>query len=131
MTSVAQTVQGVMLYGEFLARVIDQGIESALDNYAEDDMKRDGALAGFEACRDKSTLDLAHLLKEAKKDQEEARHNDKPHYWYFRCFAAEVEWVCNCVSAILHNEGEQVIIAPTARGYLKAASIIGMAAQPA
>ena len=37
-------------------------------------------------------------------------------YWYARCFALEVEWVCNVVSAMLMNEGRPTIVTPTARG---------------
>ncbi len=59
-----------------------------------------------------------------------AFHERKDNYWWFRCYQAEVEWVCNVVSAMLMNEGHITPLLswlPTANGYIKVASIIGVA----
>ncbi len=121
-----------MSTGDFLTRVIDDGIAAAKADYSEPRQahKRDGAVAGFEACRDKSPAELGELLTRARRDQMAAFDGPIETYWNRTCFMHEVEWVCNCVSAVLQNEGLPVIITPTARGYMKAASIIGVA-QPA
>ena len=36
-------------------------------------------------------------------------------YWKIRCYEAEVEWVANCISFALVNEGQKPIIEPTVR----------------
>jgi hypothetical protein len=113
---------------EFLTRVIDEGIAAARRDYSRPDQKDklEGSVAAFVACRGKSVLDLAKILAEADVATDAAANCDDEKYWFYRCFAAEVEWVCNCVSAVLHNEGKPVIIPPTARGYMQAAKIIGV-----
>lgn len=113
-------------YNEFLNKVIDDGIEAAKEDYASRPEKLKGSIEGFEACRGKNPLELAEVLKQASKKTHEARMNRVPNYWEIRCFEAEVEWVCNCVSAILMNQGLPTIISPTARGYMKAAQIVGV-----
>ena len=47
-------------------------------------------------------------------------------YWKARYFSIQVEFVCNTVSAMLANEGLPTIIAPTLRGAMNAARIIGV-----
>lgn len=119
-------------YETFLERVINDGIAAAKNSYARADQKDklDGAVAGFEACRNKDPQELKAILSAATI----ARHEGHPcypktspaTYWYYRCYELEVEWVCNVVSAALLNEGKPTIITPTARGVLKAAEIIGV-----
>ena len=123
-----------MEFNAFLARVIDDGIEAARRDYKrpEQKSKLEGSIEGFEACRDKSPAELADLLQKAHVRAQTAyfRVNEKEisdeEYWKVRCFEAEVEWTCNCVSAILMNEGKPVIVNPTARGVLKAAEVVGV-----
>lgn len=115
-----------VFYDQFLERVISDGIKAARRDYADDPMKRDGAVAGFEACRGKSPHDLKVLLKSAAEQVEAAFVNEHSRYWYFRCFEAEVEWTCNVVSAALCNQGLEPIIHPTARGFMAAANIVGV-----
>ena len=45
-------------------------------------------------------------------------------YWRVRCREAEIEWVCNVVSAMLVNEKKSPIIPPTARGTITAGKIL-------
>lgn len=115
-----------MTYDEFLTRVIDEGIAAARTDYASSPHKLKGAVAGFEACRGKDTVALAQLIIEAGKMTQDALLAHVPNYWEIRCFEAEVEWVCNCVSAMLLNEGLPTIVPPTSRGVMRAAEIIGI-----
>jgi hypothetical protein len=69
---------------------------------------------------------LAELLEAARHASQDARDRQDDKYWFYRCYEAEVEWVCNCVSVILHNHGMPVIIHPTSRAYLHMATILGV-----
>ena len=128
-----------MSYEEFLNRIIDDGIEAAKTDYCRPSQqnKLEGSIAGFEACRKKTAgqchvegvvVALADLLAEARKATLDAhmRREESEEYWRIRCYEAEVEWVCNCVSAVLINENRPCIIPPTARGVMKAAEIVGV-----
>lgn len=93
-----------MNYNDYLNGVIDGGIEGAKRSYSNPNnsnhpMMLEGAIAGFEACRGKSPEELGVLLGEAGKNTTRAMLEDLPDYWRHRCFHAEIEWVCNCVSA--------------------------------
>lgn len=115
-----------MTYEKFLERVINDGIEAAKSDYANDKMKRQGSVAGFEACRGKTPAQLAELLAQAREATHLACLKRVEGYWRVRCYEAEVEWVCNCVSAMAMNEGLETIIPPTARGVMKVAEIVGV-----
>lgn len=113
-----------MDYGYFLERVINEGIEAVKSDYAkpEDKLKLDGSIKGFEECRGKSPEELAQLAYEARTKVAKAFTDDAKDYWYWRCREAEIEWVCNVMSA-----GIQTTIGgmnPTARGVMKAHEII-------
>ena len=114
---------------DVLKRIIDDGIAVAKADYRlpEQKQKRDGAVAGFEACRGKTPAQLAVLLESARTNTREAHRSEATNYWEIRCFEAEVEWVCNCVSAILANQHLPVIVTPTYRGVMKAAEVVGVA----
>lgn len=116
-----------MTYDEFLVRVIDEGIAAARRDYADDAPRREGAVAGFEACRGRQPAELGALLIQAESQAGRAHWGESSErYWYLRCFALEVEWVCNVVSAILVNEGRDPIVPPTCRGVRRAAKIAGV-----
>lgn len=120
-----------MTHNEFIERIIDDGIVAATRDYNRPDQRDKllGSVAGFSACREKSVAELNELLQASKTAAEDARRrDDKEQYWWFRCYELEVEWVCNCVSAILQNQGLPTIITPTARGYMKAAEVVGVKA---
>lgn len=117
-----------MDYAAFLTTVIDQGIAAASESYRNSPSKLAGAVDGFNACRGKLPPELAELLTEARKATAKAYHDKAADYWRIRCYESEIEWTCNVVSAMLMNQGLAVIIPPTARGVLKAATIIGVAA---
>lgn len=121
-----------MDFTTFLDRLIDDGISAAKDSYRrpEQQQKLLGSIAGFDACRQVRGIhvhkDLGELLDSSKSATACARDQDKAKYWWYRCYEMEVEWVCNCVSAVLHNEGLPTIITPTMRGVFKAADIVGV-----
>lgn len=117
-----------MEFDAFLTRVINEGIEGARVSYTSQAQKPklDGSIAGFEACRGKSVSELKLLLEASQTASEDARRGKERNYWWYRCYESEVEWVCNCVSAALMNSGQPPIIPPTARGLMKAASILGV-----
>lgn len=117
-----------MTYEEFLARVINEGIEAAKADYSKesDKLKLEGALAGFEACKGKSPDGLGELRIATFKATQEAFRTQVRDYWHIRCYQAEVEWVCNVVSAMLNAEGLAMITYPTAKGIMKAADILGV-----
>lgn len=115
-------------YNEFLKRIIDRGITAASESYKDDPPKRRGALAGFEASRDKTPEELRELLKEAMEASEQALRDELPidEYWETRCRNLEIEWVCNCVSVVLHQNGLPTIVAPTYRAAMLVAEIVGI-----
>ena len=116
-----------MEYQEFLAKIIKDGSAAAEKDYKDNPVRLKGALAGFFACQGKFPPQLAELLAASREKTQEARLSRAENYWEIRCFEAEIEWVCNCVSAMLQNEKQPVIIIPTARAVLKAAEVIGVA----
>ena len=114
-----------MNYNRFLDRVVSDGIQAARHDYEDGGDKLNGSIAGFEACRGESPIGLAALLDAASTATRDARGREAADYWWFRCYELEVEWVCNCVSAMLHNEGLPTIVNPTYRGAMKAAEVLG------
>lgn len=124
-----------MNYIEFLTQVIERGIKScSADPIINKHPKRlEGSIEGFNACRDKTPEELAALLAETRRkghnarlDSEGKREDDLEDYWKARHYELQVEWVCNCVSAMLMNEGKGVIIPPTARAMINISEIIGV-----
>jgi len=115
-----------MEYNTLLTRIIDEGIEAAKKSYANRPDKLKGSVDGFESCRGKSPAELASALAAAGAATNAARICRADNYWEVRCFELEVEWMCNVVSAALLNQGLPTIVQPTARGMMKAASIIGV-----
>jgi hypothetical protein len=125
----------IMDYLKFLTQVIDDGIRAAKADYKKpkDKLRLKGSIEGFESCRDKNPDELVDLYISAGKDMNQAyddSHYGKisiDEYWRISCRHAEIEWVCNVVSSMLMNQGLPTIIAPTARGFIKAAEILGVA----
>lgn len=117
-----------MTHTEFINAVIDKGIAAARRDYSHPShsLKLSGAVAGFNACRDLSVDDLRLMWETAEIASRDARERGANDYWWYRCYAAEVYWICNCVSAVLHNQGLPTIVPPTARGLLCAAEIVGV-----
>jgi hypothetical protein len=117
-----------MNYEQYLAQIIDEGVAAAKTDYTEERNKDKlkGSVEGFEACRGKSPAELKALLGETRERVKQAYLDEAENYFEIRCYEAEVEWVCNCVNAILMNEGQPIIVSPTARGMMKAAEVVGV-----
>lgn len=113
-----------MNYQTFLAVIIADGIAAANYDYPADTRKREGSVAGFNACSGKNPDELRQLLRDAHTETIRARHGSREYFWWYRCFELEVIWVCNCVSAYQIRLGEYPITIPTARGTLKAAAVL-------
>lgn len=113
-------------YITFLNAVIDDGIKGARADYTkpEDKDRLEGSIEGFEACRNKSPAELLQLLHQTRKETIEAYGDDISHYWRIHSREAEVEWVCNILSAAMANSGLTPIMQPTARGAMQAARIL-------
>lgn len=118
-----------MDYQEFLTRIVDDAARGAREDYAKSPHKLEGSVAGLEACRGRTPAELREILDVARgATRASLRAGDPPQtYWRVRCYEAEVEWVCNCVSALLVNAGRAPIVPPTARAVFKAASLAGVA----
>ena len=112
-----------MTYPEFLHIVIETGIAGARADYSDpkDAAKLRGSLEGFELCR-KQPPDLLILLLDAAT-QDTERADPKDDYWFWRCRAVEIEWVCNVVSAALRVSLKPHL--PTVRAVLHASRILG------
>lgn len=112
---------------EFLHQVIEHGITGAKADYCKPEQadKLRGSLAGFEACRGKNPKELLELLQEASKDTQKAHLDWAGNYWEVRCREAEIEWVCNVVSAVLvMSKAGPPITMVTARGVMAANRIL-------
>ncbi len=117
-----------MTYYEFLEKIINEGIQAAKAGYILPDQKQEleGSIIGFQRCRDKLPQELLYELRKAREKTEKAHHEQSDRYWFIRCQEAEIEWVCNCISAMLVNEGREPIVPVTAMGMLIAAKIAGV-----
>ena len=121
-----------MTYEEYLARVISDGEVAARRDYSgstpRGQARLAGALRGFEECRGKSMAQLVSLSEEAERDAQLARQSDEDadDYWRLRCRSAEIEWVLNCVAAVVVSQGEPTPRPglPTVRGLMRAAAIL-------
>ena len=114
-------------YQDFLRKIVEDATEVVKRDYNLPSQKHEleGALAGLKACLDKSPPQLAVLHSRACRALGNAFHNtDIRRYYRIACFRAEVEWVCNVVSAALVNMDQPAIIQPTMRGLMKAAEIV-------
>ena len=113
---------------QFIERVVIDGIVATRADYKEPRQKQklEGSILGFERCRGKNPQELMALLREAQEATLKAYTEQVESYWFIRCQELEIEWVCNCVSAVLVQRGLSPIFTPTARGALKAAEIVGV-----
>jgi len=114
-----------MEYLDFLNQVINNGIISAKQDYSSIRQKNklDGALTGFEACRNKKPEELLEIYKEISAY---VTGENRENYLWFRCYQAEVEWVCNVVSAFCIGKLQPVLLPgfPTTNAIQQAAKII-------
>ena len=115
-------------YEDLLTQVIDRGIKAASESYKDSPNKLKGSVDGFNACRGLAPQALVALLQQARTRANHSMNFEEPIdlYWELRCYEAEVEWVCNCVSVALMNEGLPTIVPPTARATILVAEIVGV-----
>jgi len=122
-----------MTYREFVTRIIIEGItELGIPaDYSATEADCAGALAGYLACREcESAPELGILLAFARNKHAEviaAPVPDATACVFAARFAQSVEWVCNCTSALLLNEGLQPLTRPTSRGIMKCSELLGAA----
>lgn len=100
-------------FKQFVTKVVEEGIAGAKRDYQNQEMKLRGAVAGFAACVDKTGGELRELLFAAKSSRQQAYIEEDDNYWWYRCYEAEVEWVCNCVSVVLVSGGTTPLVEPT------------------
>lgn len=117
-------------YLALLNRAIDDGIAAATEDYGRGRSPNSpeqlrGAIAGFNACREKWPADLIVLHAEAQRRTHDARCDGAADAWYHICFEAEVHWVLNVLSAALRTSLRPDL--PTGRGMMKAAELVGVA----
>jgi hypothetical protein len=126
-----------MTYDQLLNRIIVDGIAEVNETYNDpkDQHKRDGAVEGFEACRDKTPEQIVMLWREAERAAASARSIDEATedslktYWRCRYKALQIEWCLNVLSVGLGTPLLSHL--PTARAAMKYASIVGVAGQGA
>lgn len=115
-------------YQQLLDRVISDGLTEVRVVYADpaDHHKRDGAIAGFEACREKLPDQILALWREVA--HEDAQHDDVTAYWRRRYKALQIEWVLNVLSVGLQALGKPALLAhlPTARAVMKYVEVVGL-----
>ena len=118
-------------YKQLLDRVISDGVAEVSEAYKdpEDHHKRDGAIEGFEVCRDKTPAEIVVLWQAAEREaMGNMQGDDSPNrlkaYWKQRYKALQLEFVLNVLSAGL----PQPLLAhlPTYCGVAKYAEIVGV-----
>jgi hypothetical protein len=130
----------MMTYDQLLDRIITDGIAEVREAYADPKKhhQRDGAIAGFEACRDKTPAQLVDLWRAAEDQCTQIRRRTAADddenvrdYWKHRYAALQIEWVCNVVSVGLVNSGQPALLGhlPTHRGAMKYAEVVGVNAE--
>jgi len=74
----------------------------------------------------KTPNELGRLCFSANDRTKKAYSDQTDDYWYWRCRSAEIEWVCNVVSAILFRLGYKPLLPdqPTVRAMEKLANVI-------
>jgi hypothetical protein len=117
--------------GPFIYRVCADGIAAAKGKYPRRDQadKLRGAIEGFELCRGIEHADhLLEALHQANARAIAAVAEEAADHRRWTCRVAEIEWVCNVVSAALVARGRQSLgpLWPTASAMLATADILGI-----
>lgn len=127
-TSPTPDVPAKTTYKQLLDRVISDGIVAARIDYADKPYHLSGAVDGFEACRNKTVLEIIEIHKIAERQAREAHARSTDDYWAKRCYVLEVEWILNVLSVGFTKLGFPPLLPhlPTARAVLKYADIVGV-----
>lgn len=115
-----------MKLSQFIGRIVEGSRIAVHTAYRHDESKWTGAMAGLEACWDMTPSQLLILLDAAKIAQARAEKLDHNRVEEIRAFRYEVEWVCDCVSVVLLNQGQTPLIEPSVNAYAKVADIVGV-----
>ena len=126
-------------YAQLLDRVITDGIAEVAEAYSDDKdpdgsrhhtAKREGAVAGFEACRGKAPEEIVQLHASAVHASRCTasvavhREDNLRNHWRQRYYELQIEWVLNVLSVGLSRP--LLAHLPTYRGALKYAAIVGV-----
>ena len=113
---------------DLLMAIVDDGVTEIPMAYPRPDqaLKREGAIAGFEACRGLDDEALKGLLATARANTAAAMSANASDYWWHRMYELQVEWTLNVLSAAMDANGETPLTPYTARGLAKAADILGI-----
>jgi hypothetical protein len=127
------------MYREFLARLIAEETDRAEDAILAAHARGDavivpqwgGVTAGCEACLEcASAPEIGQLLVFARANHVEVLAAPLPDLdacVFAEYFKREITWICECVSALLLNEGMDAMIRPGSRAVLKCAELLGVA----
>lgn len=110
-----------MRFSQFQERIIDDAIAAAHAAYQEP--RRSGFIAGVESCRNKGFADLADELVAANTAAHAATEAKHPREEDALAYRAGVEWVCDCMSVIMKNQGMKPIVEPSKQAWVKAVSL--------
>ena len=122
-----------MTYRTFVVSIVGEGVDALERAIVDGDKgpREAGALTGYDACvQCESAPELGILLAFARNKHTAVIGEPLPdadQCVFSAGFVGAVEWVCNCVSALLLNEGLQALTRPTSRGILKCAELLGVA----
>jgi hypothetical protein len=120
-----------MTLQEFIEIIVVDGIVAVTEDYSSEDEKHklEGAIEGFNLCKGKNPEQILEEWKKTSDERNIAHRNDvgEKEYWKIACKNAEIEWVLNCISAVLMNEGVRPLLSwhPTARAVMKASEVLG------
>lgn len=112
-------------YFDFLDKVIADCETSANTHYSSSPSELESALNALKTCKAKTPGELKDIYESAVSASREARFEKSSKYTEIRCHEIEVEFICDAVSAILVNSGEEPILGkPTKKGFAKAHSVV-------
>ncbi|MCG3177338.1 MAG: hypothetical protein MOGMAGMI_02310 [Candidatus Omnitrophica bacterium] len=98
-----------MTYLQLLNIIVDDGIKAARRDYKGKAPRLKGAVDGFQACREKSIVELWNTVLEARTCVHKAEEaytdgsGSPADVWYWRCYAGEVEWTFDCMNYAMQS----------------------------
>lgn len=122
---VSQFEAEAMKLSELQDKAIESAMRSAHAMYKDEPDKFAGCVAGLTECRGKSPEQLGVVLVGANTALSLAYAKQDRRYWEVAMFHAEVEGICDVMSAALKGMGKDPIIEPSKAGYDKAVALLG------
>lgn len=103
-------------------RVIDDGIAEVAEVYAADDVRRKGAIQGFEIARTLATREaFERVLRQRRVAESYLRQDANDDYWHHRWATLQIEWVLEVMKFSFWAKGSENI---SARAAIKAHEVI-------